>query len=87
MAIAPAIFGPNFEGSIMVKDDLINKLVIIAINGIAAGSYRDAELAKQFCKLDLSDLADFWPTLTNPTKLMIIEAHQEEFLKWAKSND
>lgn len=71
----------------MVKDDLINKLVVIAINSIAAGSYRDTELAKQFCKLSLSDLADFWPTLTNPTKLMILDAHQEEFLKWVKSND
>lgn len=71
----------------MTKEDIVNKLVIIAINGIAAGSYRDVDLAKQFCHLSLAELADFWPTLTAPTKLMIIDAHQEEFLAWVRSND
>jgi hypothetical protein len=69
----------------MTKQDVFNRLIIIAANGIAGNTYRDGDVLKSFCQLPLPDLADFWSNLTSQTKLAIIDNHQDEFIAWANS--
>jgi hypothetical protein len=43
------------------------------------------EILKSFCNLPISELSEFWDGFTDATKLAIINAHQQEFVDWAKS--
>jgi len=69
----------------MTKQEILNRLIIIAANGISAGQYRDSDALKIFCQLPLADLVDFWSGLTDPTKLAIINNHQDELISWVKA--
>lgn len=70
----------------MTKEEIFNQLITVAINGLAQSPHRDTGVLKGFCSLPISDLADFWTAFSDQTKLQIINAHQEEFLAWVKSN-
>lgn len=69
----------------MTRHEILNRLVVIAANGISANQYRDNDVLKSFCQLPLADLVDFWSGLTDQTKLAIINNHQDELVSWVKS--
>lgn len=69
----------------MTKQEVFNRLIIIAANGISSNSYRDTDVLKTFCQLPLADLVDFWSSLNDQTKVAIINNHQEDLLNWVKS--
>jgi hypothetical protein len=69
----------------MTKEEIFNQLITVAINGLAQSPHRDTGVLKGFCSLPLKDLADFWPSFSDQTKLQIINNHQEELLTWVKS--
>ena len=69
----------------MIKNELFNKLIVIAVNGIASNTYRDAEFLKSFCQLPLTDLVDFWSGLSDQTKMSVINNHQDELISWIKA--
>ena len=69
----------------MTRHEILNRLVVIAANGISANQYRDNDVLKSFCQLPLADIVDFWAGLTDQTKLAIINNHQDELVSWVKS--
>lgn len=69
----------------MTKDEIFNQLITLAINGLSQSPHRDTGVLKGFCSLPLTDLADFWSSFSDQTKLQIINSHQEELLTWIKS--
>ncbi len=69
----------------MTKEEIFNQLITVAINGLSQSPHRDAGVLKGFCSLPLSDLADFWTSFSDQTKLHIINSHQDELLSWVRS--
>jgi hypothetical protein len=67
------------------QKSIYNKLITVAVNGISSEKYRDQEILKSFCNLPIAELSEFWDGFTDATKLAIINAHQQEFVDWAKS--
>jgi len=69
----------------MTKEEIFNQLITVAINGLAQSPHRDTGILKGFCSLPLGDLADFWGSFSDQTKLQVINSHQDELLSWIKS--
>jgi hypothetical protein len=69
----------------MTKEEIFNQLITVAINGLAQSPHRDNGVLKGFCSLPLKDLADFWTSFSDQTKLQIINNHQDELISWIKS--
>jgi len=70
----------------MTRQEVFNKLIIIAANGISANTYRgEGEVLKTFCQLPLGDLVDLWTGLSDQTKMSVINNHQDELISWIKS--
>ncbi len=70
----------------MTRQEIFNKLIIIAANGISANSYRGEGVVLQtFCKLPLGDLVDLWTGLSDQTKIIVINNHQYELISWIKA--
>ena len=67
------------------QKSIYNKQITVSVNGISSEKYRDQEILKSFCNLPISELSEFWDGFTEATKLAIINAHQQEFVDWAKS--
>lgn len=67
------------------QKSIYNKLIIVAVNGISSEKYRDQDILKSFCSLPIHELSEFWDGFSDATKLVIINAHQQEFVTWAKS--
>lgn len=70
----------------MTREEIFNRLIIIAINGIAANTYRDGDALKAFCALNIADIAPFWDGFSDQTKVQIVSAHHAELSDWIKSH-
>jgi hypothetical protein len=71
---------------LVTKEEIFNQLITVAINGLAQSPHRDNGVLKGFCSLPLNDLADFWSSFSDQTKLQVINNHQDEFLSWVNSS-
>ncbi len=70
----------------MDKDQILNRLVIVAVNGISAGSYREIDVLKSFCAMPLANIVDYWDGLSDTSKNSVISEHKAELAEWVKSH-
>lgn len=70
----------------MTREEIFNRLIIVAINGMAANAYRDGDTLKAFCALKIADVVPFWDGFTDQTKIQVISAHHAELSEWIKSH-
>lgn len=73
----------------MDSDKIFEDLGLIAINIIAAGSSNTLspkrDYLEAFVRKDLKTLSKYWTRLSDQTQMMILKAHQPEFLKMMSS--
>ena len=68
------------------KEHVINYLIGTGVNAVA-GSYNEesAKMAKEFVSLSMRDISPVWQFLNDKVKIMVLNEHREEFVKWVES--